>query len=75
MRYPDGGDPTPAARAKREQARMQAGGVICAAGVMLSQVSRRLRVSRKSACTGSAGASLQVPQRRAAERDEDVVAT
>ncbi|MGV9387388.1 helix-turn-helix domain-containing protein [Nonomuraea sp. NPDC003707] len=47
MGYPDGGGLTPAARAKREQVRMQAGELF-AAGVAPAQVARRLRVSRTS---------------------------
>jgi putative transposase len=48
MRYPDGGGLTPAARAKREQVRMQAGELF-AADVPPAQVAKQLRVSRKSA--------------------------
>ena len=48
MRYPDGGGLAPAARARREQVRLEAAGLF-AAGVRPSQVARQLRVSRKSA--------------------------
>ncbi|WP_275955999.1 helix-turn-helix domain-containing protein [Nonomuraea sediminis] len=48
MRYPDSGGLTPAARAKREQVRMQAAELF-AAGVAPWLVAKQLRVSRKSA--------------------------
>jgi transposase len=48
MRYPDGGGLTPAARARREQVRLEAAGLF-APGVRPSQVAKQLRVSRKSA--------------------------
>ncbi|MFD0480603.1 helix-turn-helix domain-containing protein [Nonomuraea thailandensis] len=48
MRYPDGGGLTPAARAKREQVRLEAAGLF-AAGMSPPEVARKLRVSRKSA--------------------------
>ncbi|MEO3798888.1 winged helix-turn-helix domain-containing protein [Nonomuraea sp. B1E8] len=48
MRYPDGGGLTSAARAKREQVRLEAAGLF-AAGVSPPEVARKLRVSRKSA--------------------------
>jgi transposase len=48
MRYPDGGGLTPAARAKREQVRLDAAGLF-AAGMSPPQVAKQLRVSRKSA--------------------------
>lgn len=48
MRYPDGGGLTPAARAKREQIRLDAAGLF-AAGMRPPEVARKLRVSRKSA--------------------------
>jgi putative transposase len=48
MRYPDGGGLTPAARAKREQVRLEAAGLF-AAGVSPPEVARKLRVSCKSA--------------------------
>ncbi|GAA2215678.1 hypothetical protein GCM10009850_111460 [Nonomuraea monospora] len=48
MRYPDGGGLTPAARARREQVRLEAAGLF-AAGMSPPQVARKLRVSRKSA--------------------------
>ncbi len=48
MRYPDGGGLTPAARAKREQVRLEAAGLF-AAGMSPPAVARKLRVSRKSA--------------------------
>ncbi|TDC04998.1 helix-turn-helix domain-containing protein, partial [Nonomuraea longispora] len=48
MRYPDGGGLTPAARAKREQVRLEAAGLF-AAGMSPPVVAKKLRVSRKSA--------------------------
>jgi transposase len=48
MRYPDGGGLTLAARARREQVRLEAAGLF-AAGVRPSQVAKQLRVSRKPA--------------------------
>jgi putative transposase len=48
MRYPDGGGLTPAARAKREQVRLEAAGLF-AAGMSPPEVAQKLRVSRKSA--------------------------
>lgn len=49
MRYPDGGGLTAKQRAQRERVRFEAAEMF-AAGVTPSQVARRLRVSRKSAC-------------------------
>ncbi|MFI6393705.1 helix-turn-helix domain-containing protein [Nonomuraea sp. NPDC050540] len=48
MRYPDGGGLTPAARARREQIRLEAAGLF-AAGMSPPLVAKKLRVSRKSA--------------------------
>ncbi|MDF5756745.1 winged helix-turn-helix domain-containing protein, partial [Spongiactinospora sp. TRM90649] len=48
MRYPDGGGLPPAARAKREQVRLEAAGLF-AAGMSPPAVAEKLRVSRKSA--------------------------
>jgi transposase len=50
MRYPDGGGLSPAARAKREQVRLEAAGLF-AAGMPPVQVAKQLRISRKSAYT------------------------
>jgi len=48
MRYPDGGGLTAAERARREQVRLTAAGLI-EAGASDREVARRLRVSRMSA--------------------------
>ncbi|WP_442937698.1 helix-turn-helix domain-containing protein [Nonomuraea sp. SBT364] len=48
IRYPDGGSLTPAARAEREEVRLEIAGLF-AAGMSPPQVAKKLRVFRKSA--------------------------
>src|SRR6266571_3334240 len=77
MRYPDGGGLDAAERARREQVRLAAAEMI-EAGAGDREVARRFGVEYTLAgmdvLLHRLGWSVQVPARRAAERDEDKIA-